>query len=232
GVVLSSAGMAALVLGIIQGPNWGWGSGATVATIAGGLAILAIFVNVERGMDHPMLDISLFRNLRFTAASGSITTGFFTLAGFTFLITQYFQFIRGYSAFETGLRILPVAMSIAVAAVVGTRLAVKIGNKAVVATGLAMFGLALWWISTVSASSPYIVLVGQMIMGGGGLGLITAPATAFLPSRPRVPGAPKPVEDEPQPAARRRRWMPTPARVAVLTPQRTTASPSSDKVKA
>src|SRR5207244_9671771 len=68
GVVLSSAGMAALVLGIIQGPNWGRGSGATVATIAGGLAILAIFVNVERGMDHPMLDIHLFRNLRFTAA--------------------------------------------------------------------------------------------------------------------------------------------------------------------
>src|SRR5438132_4025141 len=142
GVVLSSAGMATLVLGIIQGPNWGWGSGATLATIAGGLALLAIFVNVERGMDHPMLDVSLFRNLRFTAASGSITTGFFTLAGFTFLITQYSQFIRGYSAFETGLRILPVAMSIAVAAVVGTRLAVKIGNKAVVATGLAMFGLA------------------------------------------------------------------------------------------
>src|SRR5437867_5517660 len=131
-------------------------------------------------MGHPMLDISLFRNLRFTAASGSITTGFFTLAGFTFLITQYFQFIRGYSAFETGLRILPVAMSIAVAAVVGTRLAVKIGNKAVVATGLAMFGLALWWISTVSASSPYIILVGQMIMGGGGLGLITAPATEAI----------------------------------------------------
>src|SRR2546422_2429802 len=71
-------------------------------------------------------------------------------------------------------------MSIAVAAVVGTRLAVKIGNKAVVATGLAMFGLALWWISTVSASSPYIVLVGQMIMGGAGLGLITAPATEAI----------------------------------------------------
>src|SRR5256712_2794531 len=180
GVVLSSAGMATLVLGIIQGPNWGWGSGATLATIAGGLALLAIFVNVERGMDHPMLDVSLFRNLRFTAASGSITTGFFTLPGFSVLITQYFQFIRGYSAFETGLRILPVAMSIAVAAVVGTRLAVKIGNKAVVATGLAMFGLALWGISTVSASSPYTVLVGQMIMGGGGLGLITAPATEAI----------------------------------------------------
>src|SRR5437867_52651 len=143
GVVLSSAGMAALVLGTIQGPNWGWGSGATVATIAGGLAILAIFVNVERGMDHPMLDISLFRNLRFTAASGSITIGFFTLAGFTFLITQYFQFIRGYTPLGTGVRILPVAFSIAVAAVFGTKLAVRIGNKAAVASGLASFGVAL-----------------------------------------------------------------------------------------
>ena len=50
---------------------------------------------------RPMLDVNLFRNLRFTAASGSITVGFFTLAGFTFLITQYFQFVRGRSSRTT-----------------------------------------------------------------------------------------------------------------------------------
>ncbi len=127
-----------------------------------------------------MLDVRLFRNPRFTAASGSIATGFFVLTGFTFLITQYFQFIKGYTPFSTGLRILPVAISIAVAAILGTRVAVAIGNKAVVASGLALFGAALFWIATNGASTPYIAIVGQMIVGGTGLGLITAPSTEAI----------------------------------------------------
>src|SRR5205823_7163869 len=154
GLVLSTAGMGALVFSIIEAPNRGWASGRTLGTMALGLVILAVFVNVERRLARPMLDVGLFRNLRFTAASGSITIGFFTLAGFTFLITQYFQFVRGYTPLGTGVRILPVAFSIAVAAVFGTRLAVAVGNKVVVATGLALFGSALFWISTASGSTP------------------------------------------------------------------------------
>src|SRR5438105_9448613 len=127
-----------------------------------------------------MLDVSLFRNPRFTAASGSITIGFFVLAGFTFLITQYFQFVKGYTPFGTGIRLLPVATSIAIAAVVGTRLAVRVGNNVVVATGLTMWGLAVLWISTASISTSYYEIVGQMLLGGGGLGLITAPATEAI----------------------------------------------------
>src|SRR5207237_7476925 len=133
----------------------------------------AAFINVERRMVRPMLDVSLFRNPRFTAASGSITIGFFTLAGFTFLITQYFQFVKGYTPFGTGVRVLPVAISIAVAAVLGTRLAVAVGTKVVVATGLALFLSALFCISTASGSTPYSIVVGQIITGGGGLVLMT-----------------------------------------------------------
>jgi EmrB/QacA subfamily drug resistance transporter len=177
GLLLSSAGMGTVILAIIQAPNWGWGSVRTLGTAAAGLLILAVFVNVERRMVRPMFDVNLFRNPRFTAASGSITIGFFALAGFTFLVTQYFQFVRGYTALGTGIRILPVATSIAIAAVLGTRFAVKIGNKAVVASGLLLFGAALLWISTVDQSTPYLTLVATMLMAGGGLGLITAPAT-------------------------------------------------------
>jgi EmrB/QacA subfamily drug resistance transporter len=180
GLLLSSAGMGTVILAIIQAPNWGWGSVRTLGTAAAGLLILAVFVIVERRMVRPMLDVNLFRNPRFTAASGSITIGFFALAGFTFLVTQYFQFVRGFTALGTGLRILPVAMSIAIAAVLGTRFAVKIGNKAVVASGLLLFGAALLWISTVDQSTPYLTLVATMLMAGGGLGLITAPATEAI----------------------------------------------------
>jgi EmrB/QacA subfamily drug resistance transporter len=180
GLLLSSAGFGTLVFSIIQAPDWGWGSARTVGTIAAGLVLIAAFIAVERRTEQPMMDVSLFKNPRFTAASGSITIGFFVLAGFSFLMTQYFQFVKAYSPFGTGLRLLPVATSIAVAAVVGTRLAVRFGNNAVVATGLALWGAAVLWIATVSASTPYYVIVAQMIMGGGGLGLITAPATEAI----------------------------------------------------
>jgi EmrB/QacA subfamily drug resistance transporter len=180
GLLLSSAGMGLLVFSIIQAPDWGWGSVRTLGALAASIAVLTVFAAVERSKAHPMLDVSLFRNPRFTAASGSITIGFFVLAGFTFLITQYFQFVHDYSAFETGLRLLPVAGSIAVAAVVGTKVAVRIGNKAVVAAGLALFGGALWWIATADGSTTYLTTAGQMLMGGSGLGLITAPATEAI----------------------------------------------------
>ncbi len=117
GLVLSTAGMATLVLGIIQAPDWGWGSPAALAIVAAGVAILAVFIVVEQRTARPMLDVGLFRNPRFTAASGSVAIGFFTLAGFTFLITQYFQFVKAYSPLGTGVRLLPVAISVAVASV-------------------------------------------------------------------------------------------------------------------
>ena len=67
------------------------------------------------GRGTPMLDMGLFRNMRFTAAIGSVTIAFFTLFGFIFLMTQYFQFIQGFSPLSTGVRLLPVAASVAVA---------------------------------------------------------------------------------------------------------------------
>src|SRR5438874_4049304 len=88
GLVLSSAAMGTLVFGLIEAPDWGWDSTPALATFAVGLALMAAFVNVERRVARPMLDVRLFRNLRFTAASGSITIAFFCLAGFTFLVTQ------------------------------------------------------------------------------------------------------------------------------------------------
>jgi MFS family permease len=88
GVLLSTAGMAVLVLGVIEAPEWGWGSGRTLGTIFAGVVLLAAFVATERRIAHPMLDVRLFRNLRFTAASGSITIAFFALQGFVFLKTR------------------------------------------------------------------------------------------------------------------------------------------------
>ena len=128
-----------------------------------------------------MLDVTLFKDRRFSAASGAVTITFFALFGFIFLVTQYFQFVRGYGTLSTGARILPVALSIAVASVVGAALAPRIGTKIVVTTGMVLFGGAFLWISTSSVTTSYAhAIVPQMVLMGLGMGLISTPATESI----------------------------------------------------
>jgi EmrB/QacA subfamily drug resistance transporter len=180
GLALSTLAIGTLVFTIIEAPERGWTDPATTAGFALAATAAAVFVLWERRRAHPMLDVSLFRNLRFSAASGSIMVIFFALAGFIFLITQYFQFLKGYAPLSTGLRILPVATCIALGSLVGVRLSVTVGNKIVVATGLFLVGVSFAWVSTASTATAYIEIVGQMILAGLGMGLTTAPATEAI----------------------------------------------------
>lgn len=180
GLGLSIVALGALVTAIIQGPDWGWLTGGTLGLFAVALAVGVAFVSWERRQRQPMLDVTLFANLRFTAASGSVTFAFFALFGFIFLITQYFQFVRGYGPFESGLRVIPVAVSIAVASITGTRAAVRFGNKAVVAGGLLAMSVGFAWVSTASATTSYTEIIGQMVFLGLGLGFTSAPATEAI----------------------------------------------------
>jgi fucose permease len=127
-----------------------------------------------------MLDVSVFFSRRFSGGSLAVTAGFLTLFGFIFVITQYFQFIKEYSAFQTGVRLLPVAISIALASILGPRLVERIGTTAVVAAGLTVFAAGLAWASTADAATPYSQIAMQMLLLGGGLGLTTAPATEAI----------------------------------------------------
>ena len=180
GFVLSTAGMGLLVLGVIQAPDWGWTSSSSLMTLGAGALVLVAFFWVERHKDHPMLDVSLFANPRFTGASGAVTISFFALFGFIFLVTQYFQFVKVFTPFGTGVRLLPVAASVGVSSLLGTRLAVSIGNKVVVGSGLVFFGAALLWISTGSQFTSYWVIAVQMVVLGTGMGLTSAPATEAI----------------------------------------------------
>jgi EmrB/QacA subfamily drug resistance transporter len=181
GLGLSVAMLATLTYTIIEAPAHGWSSTATLGGFAGAAVLLAMFVIRERSTPHPMLDVSLFRDRRFSAASGAVTVTFFALFGFIFLVTQYFQFVRGYGALSTGARILPVALSIAIASVVGAALAPRIGTKIVVTTGMVLFGASFLWISSAGVATPYVaVIVPQMVMMGLGMGLISTPATESI----------------------------------------------------
>ena len=180
GFALSTAAMALIVYTIIEAPNHGWSSAPSLGGFALGLALLSVFVAWERRSAHPMLDVSLFRNPRFSAASGAVTVSFFTLFGFIFIITQYFQFIRGYSALSAGVHLLPVAASVAVASVLGTRVAVRLGTKLVVAAGLVMVAGFYVWVSTSTATTAYATIAAQMVLYGTGMGLTSAPATESI----------------------------------------------------
>ncbi|WP_101952697.1 MFS transporter [Mycobacterium sp. 3519A] len=180
GLLLSSIGITALVYTVIEAPNWGWRSAHTAAGFAVSIVVLALFALWERRTPHPMLDVSVFSNRRFSGGSLAVTAGFLTLFGFIFVITQYFQFIKGYTAFEAGVRLLPVAISIAVASIAGPRIVQRIGTTAVVAGGLVAFAAGLAWASTADATTPYLEIALQMVLLGGGLGLTTAPATESI----------------------------------------------------
>src|SRR5215467_2066415 len=181
GLVLSSATMALLVFTIIEAPTYGWAAARSVAGFAVSAVLLAGFIAWERYTAHPMLEVGLFRNLRFSAASGAVTVSFFTLFGFIFLITQYFQFVRGYGPLSTGVRLLPVALAVGAGSVAGTQLAVRAGTKLIVTTGLvAMAGFYGWVAATTSATLSYAIIAIQMVVYGLGMGLTSAPATESI----------------------------------------------------
>jgi EmrB/QacA subfamily drug resistance transporter len=181
GLVLSSATMALLIFTIIEAPAYGWTAARSLAGFAVSVAALAAFIAVERRSGHPMLDVRIFRDRRFSAASAAVTVSFFTLLGFIFLITQYFQFVRGYSALSAGVRLLPVALAVAAGSVAGTQLAVRAGTRLVVTAGLvAMAAFYCWDAATTSASLSYGVIAVQMVLYGLGMGLSSAPATESI----------------------------------------------------
>jgi EmrB/QacA subfamily drug resistance transporter len=180
GLALSTLAIGSLVFTIIEAPTYGWSAPRTLAGFAVALLAAAAFVPVERRRAHPMLDLTLFRERAFTAASGSVTVAFFSLFGFIFLITQYMQFVRGWDTLSTGARILPVALSIGAASVIGANVAARLGTRRVVVAGLLLLGGSFLWIAQAGTATPYGVIVLQMVMMGTGLGLTTAPATESI----------------------------------------------------
>ena len=180
GLVLSAVALAALVFTVIEAPEQGWASARTLVGFLLTAVLCAAFVRHEGRTPSPMLDLRVFADRRFTASSLAITVAFFALFGFVFLITQYFQFLRGYSPLETGLRILPVALSVVVGSLVGTLLVVRLGNRVVVTAGLLSLGVAFAWASTASTATSYVEIAAQMLFLGGGLGLTSAPATEAI----------------------------------------------------
>ena len=187
GAVLSIVGLVVLVWAIIEAPGRGWTESGTLGAFAVAAVLLGAFVAWELHSDHPMLDVHVFANPRFTAASTAVTLVFFALFGSMFLQTQYLQFVLGYSALDAGIRVTPIAPVLMVAAPLSARLVERVGTKIVVAVGLAIVAVALLILSFATATSGFGPVLASMLVMGVGMGMTMAPATeSIMGSLPRA----------------------------------------------
>lgn len=180
GSLLSVLALVALLFAIIEGPDHGWTAPPVLAGFGAAIVLFTLFVSWELRVEHPVLDIRFFQNPRFTAASLTITLTFFALFGSTFLLTQYFQFVLGYSPIRTGFLTAPVAVGIMIGGPYAPRLVDRLGSKVVVAGGLTVLGGALLCYSSDTIMSS--MLWGSVVRLGFGLGMgfTTAPATESI----------------------------------------------------
>ena len=186
GALLSIAGLSAVVWGLIEAPERGWTSTTILVAFGAGAAVLGAFAAWERRVAEPMLEMSVFRNLRFSAASASITFVYFALMGVMYFMTTYMQSVLGHSALEAGYRMLPIAFGLVLSAKLAVALTKRIGTKVVVASGLGLTAGALVLVTgfdTGTGDGPLRLALGLM---GAGMGLAIAPATeSIMGSLPR-----------------------------------------------
>ncbi|MEY2610979.1 MAG: hypothetical protein RLZZ128_1628, partial [Actinomycetota bacterium] len=187
GFLLSITFVSLLVYTIIEAPHRGWASTASVLGFVGTAVLATGFVLRERATAHPLLDVKVFRDMRVTAATSSIFIAFFSLFGFTFLITQYFQFVRGYDPLASGLHTLPFAFGAGITAPIAARLALKFGPRRVIPVGLLCMGIAQIWASRFEVDTTYFgAVMASMVLMAMGLSLVTSPASeSVMGSLPR-----------------------------------------------
>jgi EmrB/QacA subfamily drug resistance transporter len=179
GALLSIVGLVALVYSIIEAPSNGWLDAATLIGFALATVLLGAFFWWERQSEHPMLRLEFFKNPRFSAASGAIALVFFAMFGTVFMLTQYMQFVLGFSPLEAGIRIMPIATMI-IAAPVAARTVERLGSKVVVAAGLTVVAGAMAWLATLDINSGYGHIAITLSFLGVGMGAAMAPATESI----------------------------------------------------
>jgi len=181
GALLAVGGVGLLVWTVIEAPLHGWASATTIGGFAGSLAILAAFAWWQTRRPDPMLDVRLFRNPRFSAASGAIALAFFALFGFIFLITQYFQVVRGYDPLRAGVATLPFAIVTGAMSPVAIMLMKRLGTKVIVTAGLVLMSAGFLVVVGTGVDSAYWgPIITAMVLMSAGLALTASPATEAI----------------------------------------------------
>jgi EmrB/QacA subfamily drug resistance transporter len=180
GALLSISGLGLLLWAIIDAPVHGWASPTVIGAGTAGVAALVLFAVWERFASQPMLRLSFFRSREFSVAVVSVSMVMFGLFGALFVLTQFLQFDLGYTALQTGVRVLPAAGSIILVAPFASLLDRAFGSKLVVGGGLLLIAGGLWEISGATVATTYVGTLAGMIMLGVGAALVIPLVTASV----------------------------------------------------
>jgi EmrB/QacA subfamily drug resistance transporter len=164
GALLSMAGFGALLYGIIEGPEKGWGSIHSVGAFVLAIVALVGFVVWERRTTDPMLDMNFFAIPRFGIGAFGVTFVFLAMFAMFFLIAQYLQSVRGYSPLRSGFATLPFALVMVALSPRGPALGARYGTKRVVSIGFAVVPVALVLLSLITTTTPYVFIAFALVM--------------------------------------------------------------------
>jgi EmrB/QacA subfamily drug resistance transporter len=172
GAVTSTAGVTGIVLGLVQAGSDGWDNPVTVAALAAGMFLLAVFIRTEAHAEEPILPLRLLADP--TRATANLTRGlvYAGMYGLFFFMSQLFQDVQGYSPLRAGLAFLPMPASVFLTSQLTSRvLSGRIPQKTLMLSGAAFVTLGLLLASRVQVTTSYLVLVVPIVLTGIGSGL-------------------------------------------------------------
>jgi EmrB/QacA subfamily drug resistance transporter len=197
GVFLATAGLFAIVFGLIEGQRYNWGEiasyGVTIPElIVGGVLLLIVFIVWERFQSEPLVPLSLFSDRNFAVANWIAAAIAFGMMSLFLPVVIYLQSVRGFSAFTAGLTLAPMSLTSMVFAPFAGRLADRIGGKYILMTGISVFTIGFGSVIFVAGpDSTWITFLVPAIIAGAGMGMTFAPMTtvAMRNVTPRMAGA-------------------------------------------
>lgn len=180
GLGLGTAGLFTMTYGLIEANQLGWSDPKIVGALVLAAALFVGFIAWERRTDHPMMPLQFFRIRAFSAGNAvafAISLGMF---GTFFFASLFMQVVRGYSAFETGVRFLPLTGMIILVAPNAGRFASKHGSRLPMTFGLSLAGAGLFLLSRVDQGTSFLLMVPIFMMMGIGMASTMAPMTAAV----------------------------------------------------
>jgi EmrB/QacA subfamily drug resistance transporter len=177
GIAALTVGLTALILALVEGNSWHWGSGRVLALLALAAGALIAFAAIERRSRAPMIDFSFFRSRTFLGANLVGFLVLFAMFSQAFFITLYMQNILRFSPLESGIRFLPSTLLIIVLGPISGRLTDRVGPRPLMTAGLLMTSASMLIQSRVTLHSGYGLLLPGFVLMGAGMGLVISPSS-------------------------------------------------------
>ncbi len=178
GVAVLTGGLTALVLALVEGNAWGWGSAEIIALFAAAAIALPAFVLVENRVKAPMVQFDLLSDRNFLAAVVVAMIISFAMLGVFFFLALYMQDILRYSPLEAGVRFLPSTLMIVAVAPISGRLSDRFGPRWLIAGGLVLVAASLFSFSQIAVDSTYLDLLPGFMLLGIGIAMTMSPMTS------------------------------------------------------